>query len=1571
MVYAESCTFAFQQRPEHSAAARRFWKSALLRCCFVRRFFVFLLKILLALLGLAVLLVAGVLLALRVPSVQTRVAHEVADVLTRKLGQRVEIGGVDVRPFAHVLLEGVQVHDRRGGELFGVGRVDADIQLFSVLNPRHLHVGTLTLTEPHFALRDVAGQPDSTTLDQFVTALRRLTGPPDTTQTTGPGFDFQVYDVAIRNGRFTRERPGEPKEPSFGRSVDYDHMQVDSIYADISKLNWKTDTLRARIAGLRALEANSKTHLRELTADISYNRHFWEFAGLTLRVGRSELRKYVRFEYRRFGNFSDFNDSMRVITQLRGAKIYTDDIAKFAPDLASLKDSIFLSGDAKGYVRDFQIKNLDVRYGRRTHLVASRAHADNLPHWRESFIDLRLKPSQVDGADLRRVLPASAYVLVHRLGVVKLNGQFLGFYNDFVGNASFDTALGKVATDVNLKTKTDFDHAVYEGTVNSTAFNLGRFLGDESVIRDVTLSGKVQGTGFVPPVAHGHAVVAVPEIWLAGYRYHNLHLDGDFAGQGFTGKVSADDPAVQLTANGDFNLDPRHQRIAVTADVRHANLQALGLLDAPLTVSTTARVNLRGTDLDSLLGTAVLRNTTLQLRGQRLDLDTLDVTSLRTGRGQRHVTLRSELADVNANGTFETAAVVRDIHTLVTEYRLNFESNAAKTAAYYRSKKQRALASYRIDLDVNLKHINPVLNLVLPDLQIADRSHLDGSFRQGETSILQLGGKFDSLWYGPVRTVATEFDFSTSKLPYQPQVLAQASVTSARQVLPSLGNTEKFVVEGVWDQQRINFSTSLAQSGTTNRADIKGALEFLPRAVQVVFRQSGLHLLDKQYTIAADNTVRISEYGKQFDIQNFVLSNGRERLSAQGFISPDNSQPPLQLDVANFELASLSSVIDQQLTGRLNMQATVSGIYNQLAISSTLAVDSLTYQGTTIGQVSGRGDWDNPSSQLRLNLDVTRQQQHVLAVTGYLAPRSETQQFNLTGALDDAPVVLAQPFLAGILDNLGGTGRGSLHLGGLFGAPTLTGAVDVKNGRFTFGYLGTTYTFNDRITFTTTSIGLDNIRLRDARGNLGTVSGQITHRGFQNMRLNLNASFRKFQVLRTTRPDNDLYFGTAYATGTATVRGPTDDLQVEVRATSEAGTRLSLPLDNAAKAQQASYIKFVNRNQVDSVRRQVASAANLAAQDKVDLSGIQLNMNLTVTPDAYLEILLDEATGDVIRGKAAGQLRLNIDTRGDFNMYGQVEIVQGAYNFTLQGLVNKEFVVRPGGVITWNGDPLDGQMNVAATYTQRTSLAPILSSGTSAGSGAAIVPVTAVMNLTGPLLLPTIRLALEFDDAPSSLQNDLAAFIALLRNDEQELNRQVFSLLVFRTLSAQNANGFSSISLTGQGNAVQNSLGQIISSQLASLTSQIDPNLEIDFNINGLTADQLQALQVRLSYSFLNGRLRLTREGGISNSAGNTVNPSTGLPYNTGQSSLPGDFSLEYFLRPDGKFRAKLRYETTPRDNLVTTVNQPRAGVSLLQTKDFNNLRELFGRQNPSRKERDTKRARQVLTVDEDKRTNL
>ncbi|MCC2547097.1 translocation/assembly module TamB domain-containing protein [Hymenobacter sp. BT175] len=1512
------------------------------------------LTILLSVLLLLVVLAGGVLVALRVPSVQTRIAHTVAGKLSDKLGFPVTIGRVDLRPFSRLLLVDVRVLDRQGGELFNIGRADADIAMFSVLDPTRLHVDQLILEEPRFALVTYAGSPETTNLDQFLLAVKRLVGPTDTTKASTP-FELKLSSLGIRNGRFVLDRQDLPREPSYGRTIDYGHMRVDSIYGDFHHIKLIGDTIATHIGNLRAVDTPSGTRLHRLDANMVFTPTFWEFAETDLHVGRSHLQDYVRFDYKHFLNFVDFNDSVKVTARLGPTRVYSSDIAKFAPqpEIRDLNETVLLSGEAKGYVRKFSARNLDIRYGKNTHVVGNVA-VEGLPDLKESFVDMRLKPSVIDGRDIRRYVPAGGYAYVQRLGRVRLQGQFLGFYNDFVANGAFRTALGDVVSDVNIKFKTDPRYSTYEGQVKTTGFQLGKLLGDETTIRDLAFNGRVEGVGFTPEEARLKANANVQSIWLQGYRYRNIVTNGQFRRQAFEGKLAINDPNLQASADGSIDLNRGRQAFDLKAKIRKSNLRALGLTKQNITLATTADVEFEGLQIDNLIGSIVLRNSTLGYNGRTMAVDTFDVYSRRDADRNRRLAIRSELADLTAVGNFSFTRVARDVKVLLEEYRLNFESNDAATAAYYRRKRRLPTPDYSIALDLYLKRPNPALQVFVPGLKVSDYSRLDGSFRNGNTSIFSLGGHITGIQYDSVRAVNTDFEFTTSKLPYQPEVLAQANITSERQRLPGLGKTEKFYVEGVWDQERINFSTSLAQTGTTNKAAINGSLEFLPRAIQVVFRQSGVNLLGKEWTIAAENSVIISGLGQEFDIKNLTISNGAQQVSAQGFISADPSKQ-LQLAVSNFDLNTLSSLTQQRLAGRVNANGTLSGVYGALVINSKLGIDSLKFDNTLIGDVRGQGDWDNATSRLLVDLDVLRDQERVVRVAGTYAPRETVNQLNLTGVFNKAPIKLAEPLLNTLFRNLRGTADGTLRLTGRLASPILSGNVDVSNGRLTFIYLGTTYSFSDRIRFAEDRIAFRNVSVRDVLGNTGTIDGNIFHRGFEDMRLDLRGKFRKLQVLNTTRKDNELYFGTAYATGEAEVYGTPDNLTVNVTARSEAGTRMSLPFDNAAKAEQASYIRFVNHNLPDTVTRKRAVSVG-----KVDLSGIKLNFNLSVTEDAYVEILLDESTGDVIRGAATGQLRMNIDTRGEFNMYGQIEIVRGAYNFTLQGLVNKEFVVRPGGTISWNGDPLAGEMNVTAAYTQRTSLAPILSGISSGSSNSAVVPVTAVMNLTGPILLPSIKLGLEFNDAPSGLEGDLADFVSKLRNDEQELNRQVFSLLVFKQLSPQGQ--FTQISLQGRDNTVSNSLGQVLSTQLGLLTSQIDQNLEIDFNINGITAEQLQQLQVRLSYSLLNGRLRVTREGGFTNTS-----PVPGTP-TTGQASLVGDISLEYYLRPDGKFRAKLRYETTPRGGDLETI-QTRAGVSVLHTEQFDTLEELFARKRLRRRDVNARKAREVLNVDDDPRT--
>ena len=57
-------------------------------------------------------------------------------------------------------------------------------------------------------------------------------------------------------------------------------------------------------------------------------------------------------------------------------------------------------------------------------------------------------------------------------------------------------------------------------------------------------------------------------------------------------------------------------------------------------------------------------------------------------------------------------------------------------------------------------------------------------------------------------------------------------------------------------------------------------------------------------------------------------------------------------------------------------------------------------------------------------------------------------------------------------------------------------------------------------------------------------------------------------------------------------------------------------------------------------------------------------------------------------------------------MFGAVEFTQGAYNFTLYDIINKEFDIQPGSQISWYGNPYQGVMDITASYRQMASLQP-------------------------------------------------------------------------------------------------------------------------------------------------------------------------------------------------------------------------------------------------------------------------
>jgi hypothetical protein len=255
-------------------------------------------------------------------------------------------------------------------------------------------------------------------------------------------------------------------------------------------------------------------------------------------------------------------------------------------------------------------------------------------------------------------------------------------------------------------------------------------------------------------------------------------------------------------------------------------------------------------------------------------------------------------------------------------------------------------------------------------------------------------------------------------------------------------------------------------------------------------------------------------------------------------------------------------------------------------------------------------------------------------------------------------------------------------------------------------------------------------------------------------------------------------------------------------------------------------------------------------------------------------------------------------------------------------------------------------MKINATYDQLASYAPILNdpSLSNVPQIRRKYPVKVLLKLDGPMLSPQIDFDILSKDLPKSipvegrpavrLEDEFVAFKSKL--DEQELKRQVFSLIVLRKFSPADAFNTSG--------TLVNSVSELFSNQLSYWMSQVDENLEVDVDLGTMDQEAYNAFQLRLSYTFLNGRLRVTRDGTIGNTGNSTNTGSSSVNSGNNYSSVIGDWTVDYLLTPDGKFKVKMysRQNVNPVNTSLNSQNAITTGVSLLYTQSFNELKDLL-----------------------------
>ncbi|MES2733533.1 MAG: translocation/assembly module TamB domain-containing protein [Bacteroidota bacterium] len=1477
---------------------------------------------------LLLLLAGGLVIALQLPWVQTKAVQYATRQLSKQLNFPVRVKGVRIKWFDTITLDSVRIDDRAAQPMIEVNKLDVDFELASLLDTANIQVDEATLHDAKVRLV-VDKNTGSLNIDDFISAINELTASRDTTKTTrkpGPDQAFSIKSVTLQNTTFSYSDDREPSLRQAGKPsvFDYYHFTLDSLDIEADRFKVVADTIEVGVNKLQCVNRVTGLRIHQLATFFRYTKRAMSFDDLFARVNQSTLRNHFVFNYPNgTRDFGDFNNNIKMEAHLDSTILYSHDLALFAPELYQFKEKWRISGNFKGKVNSFKIKNMDFYFGHSSHLKGNIGF-DGLPNVKETFTNLDLQKSVLHPQDVKQYVDAESYQTIEKFGKVDLRGKFVGFSRDFVANGTFETALGRLVSDINLKVSKEKGKSTYEGKLTTTNFELGKLVDIPETIQKIDMSGRIKGRGLTLEDAVLTLDAKASRLGLYGYDYRNIVVDGDLQKGLFDGQVSIRDENLVFDLAGEVDLKNEPQYVNVAGRLKKANLKALKLSKEELSLETDLNVAFEGLKADDIVGEAHFKNATIMYNNRSLILDSLSLLSSKSDSG-RIFSLQSDLLSVDAQGKFEFSQASADIQKLLTEYKLHFTNGQQEQIAYYNQKRKNNAGNHRkyhIDYQFQFKNINPVVALFDPALYVSRNTRLEGRFTNGATSIFSFNSQVDTLLYKNYQFYSSTIDVSTSKLADSANVLASVFISSDKQKLGGFAPTEKIGIEGVWNQDHISFTGNIRQSASTNRANVKGDLRFIPDGLLVKFQPSHFVILDNDWHIAKDNSIKVM--GQEITFNNLSVGNHGQVIALNGGFSA-NPTVAAELQVQDFNLATLAPLISRDVKGMLNGFINLRNVYDTINIDSQLSLEELVIDKFLIGNVAGGTEWDESERRIKANYNVERMGKEIMNLHGTYDPNTPDNSLDLVADLTQADLEILEPFVTDFISNISGNASGKVKIGGKLSSPLLKGELTLKKGRLKYNYLNTFFRFEDKIFFTENEIGTKHMRLLDDEGNGAILQGGVYHDGFQSFVLDLNARLDNFKILNTDEKSGEMYYGTAFATGRANLFGPINNLTIKASVKSNRGTKIFIPLDRSETVEQKDYIHFVSRAQKKDTTQKKAIK-------KINLSGVKLDFNFELTPEAYCEIIFDKQTGDIIKANGSGKIAMQIDTHGEFTMMGNYEIAFGTYNFTFLNVINKQFTIKPNSRIMWTGDPYSAILDIKAAYVQLASLFPILDQNSKDLNRPEYhrrYPSSVLLNLSGNLRTPQIDLGIELNDYPktSPFTQNVIAFQARIQSDSQEMSRQAFSLMVLRQLTPIG-------SFEGANSAIGSNVSELLSNQFSYWISQVDQNLQVDFNINGLDQAAINNLQLKLSYAFLNGRIRVTRNGGFNNNTGNTNNTS----------SVLGEWTIEYWITPDGKFRMKA-YNRNNQNSLTANNSNTSAistGFSLLHTQSFNSFGELI-----------------------------
>ncbi len=1318
-----------------------------------------------------------------------------------------------------------------------------------------------------------------------------------------PDFVFSIKSVELENFKFRLWDQEMEIVPALFQPGD---IQVDVNRLFVTDFLLINDSINLHLSTLTGIEKSGFT-LENIACDMVISSNGLFFDNLNLYTQQSYLNGFFRMHFDSWRDFGHFNDSVIMEAQFYNSDFDFLDLGYFNDNIKDFNLHINLNGEFKGSLSKIKAPQLDIRLGENTSLLA-KIEITGLPDIDNTLIYTKIQNLVTDYNDLSSLnLPDGSKLKLptelRKLGTLGFNGVFSGFLQDFNAYGQLSTVLGNAKADFNLITQRNTVR--FNGNLSTSGFDVGRLVGQYPLIKKTSLNVNFDGTSDSNTGLSLNVSGNINSLDLNQYIYRDIQVSGNISNNVFTGNIDVVDPHLFLKFNGSVDYGKKIPQYDFSASIFNTDLYKLNILpkDSIQDLSVFVKMDISGSNLDNLVGEIKAQNLIYKKSNSRYQIKDLSLVSTVMNQ-DKHLKIRSDVLDLDVMGDFEFIPLFEDIQNNVSLLAPSLNLTARE------SKIQR---EQNLDFKLILKDITPISEVFVPQFKISNGAKLDGHYST-DKGLQRLRGNADFIKYGNL-TLDEWFANGNS----ESGVLFFTTGSNVLYIGDSLGFND-FQVRMSLVNDSLNFNIKWFNDDGLEFSGMLYGYSDLSKNPEFTLSLDYSSFVVNNVLWNVTEGSKIVFNTKEIEIHNLLINSSDERwLKAFGKVSQQSNDAitldfnDIPLDFVNPFIASSGIHLHGELKGRLRLF----DIFENPYLTSELGIEEFRVNDLLLGRLSLLSIFNQADKSITINSSIFRGNlETIKIVDSKYYPFAKDNNLDLSVNLNNFQATTLNPLVQPNLNFLRGFVSGRLRVTGTANSPSINGLIQLQSMSFNVPFTGTSYSITTKpdksLIVENNYLEIRDVSLTDERGNLASVDGNVNLSDFNNITLNLVIDAKRFKALSTNALDNDLFYGTAIISGISRVSGSIYDLKIDSKIRTEAGTRFFIPITNDAEVKVNNFVYFIKPDEPEKKQ---------ATKEESEYK-FTLNIDAEVTPDAELQIIFDEMTGDILRSTGSGNLRIEVLPE-DFRVFGEYTISRGDYLFTLENIVNKRLALKQGSTIIFSGDPYNANIDATAIYRLRTSLFELMAamSGAEQEAFRQRIPVETYVMLKGVLMNPEI----SFDIFLPTVDENTRNRVKSLMNTQDEMNKQAFSLLVFNRFAIPGHIG------SGQNDLVAGNTAEMLSNQLSNWLSQLSNDFDIGVKYRSGNDANREELEVALSTRLFNDRVILDGNLGVM---GNNPNQAE-----TNRNFM-GEFNVDVKITRDGKLRWKI-FNRSNEANLIKVANYTQ-GSGIAYQRQFDRVGDLF-----------------------------